>query len=52
MDLVHGYDFKLVQEMYTLGAVAYQLGNTSSCTVTEVKRHWAWLVLGWETVQV
>ena len=31
-----------------LGAAAYQLGNTSSRTITEVKQRWAWLVLGWE----
>ena len=35
-----------------LGAAAYQLGNTSSRTITEVKQRWARLVLGWETVQV
>ena len=35
-----------------LGTAAYQLGNTSSRTITEVKQRWAWLVLGWETVQV
>ena len=35
-----------------LGAVAYQLGNTSSRTITEVKQRWARLVLGWVTVQV
>ena len=34
------------------GAAAYQLGNTSSRTITEVKQHWAQLVLGWDTVQV
>ena len=34
------------------GAAAYQLGNTSSRTITEVKQRWAWLVLGWTTVQV
>ena len=32
------------------GAAAYQLGNTSSRTITEVKQRWARLVLGWETV--
>ena len=30
-----------------LGAAAYQLGNTSSHTSTEVKQRWAWLVLWW-----
>ena len=30
----------------------YQLGNTSSHTITEVKQRWACLVLAWETVQV
>ena len=35
-----------------LGAAAYQLGNTSSRTITEVKQRWARLVLGWETVQL
>ena len=34
------------------GAAAYQLGNTSSRTITEVKQRCAWLVLGWVTVQV
>ena len=34
------------------GVAAYQLGNTSSCTIIEVKQGWAWLVLGWQTVQV
>ena len=34
------------------GAAAYQLGNTSSRTITEVKQRWARLVLGWATVQV
>ena len=34
-------------------AAAYQLGNTSSRTITEVKQRRARLVLGWETpVQV
>ena len=33
-------------------AAAYQLGNTSSCTITEVKQRWVRLVLGFETVQV
>ena len=28
------------------GAAAYQLGNTSSRMITEVKQCWAWLVLG------
>ena len=37
---------------YKKGAAAYQLGNTSSRTITEVKQRWARLVLGWETVQV
>ena len=34
------------------GAAAYQLGNTSSRKITEVKQRWARLVLGWATVQV
>ena len=34
------------------GAAPYQLGNTSSRTITEVKQRCAQLVLGWETVQV
>ena len=34
------------------GAAAYQLGNTNSHTISEVKQRWAQLVLGWETVQV
>ena len=33
-------------------SAAYQLGNTSSRTITEVKQRWAWFVLGWEIVQV
>ena len=37
----------------TSGAAAYQLGNTCSRTITEVKQRWARLLLGWETpVQV
>ena len=36
----------------SLGAATYQLGNTSSRTITEVKQRWARLVLGWLTVQV
>ena len=32
------------------GVEAYQLGNTSSRTITEVKQRWAQLVLRWETV--
>ena len=35
-----------------VGAAAYQLGNTSSCTIPEVKQRGARLVLGWKTVQV
>ena len=35
-----------------VGTAAYQLGNTSSRTITEVKQRWARLVLGWATVQV
>ena len=42
------YHFEITSE----GAAAYQLGNTSSRTITEVKQRWARLVLGWETVQV
>ena len=34
------------------GADAYQLGNISSRTITEVKQRQARLVLGWEAVQV
>ena len=36
----------------SMGPKTYQLENTSSHTITEVKQSWAWLVLGWETVQV
>ena len=36
----------------TIGAVAYQLGNTSSRTISEVKQRWARLVFGWETSSV
>ena len=32
------------------GAAAYQLGNTSSPMITEIKQHLAWLILGYETV--
>ena len=36
-----------------MGAAAYQLGNTSSRTITEVNQRWTRLVLlGWDTVQV
>ena len=38
------------QRWWLLGAAAYQLGNTSSRTITEVKQCWAWLVLEWEAV--
>ena len=34
------------------GAVAYQLGNASSRTITEVKQRRARFVLEWATVQV
>ena len=27
----------------------YYVENTGSRPITEVKQHWAWLVLGWET---
>ena len=37
---------------YECNCAAYQLGNTSSRTITEVKLCWAWLVLGWATAQV
>ena len=33
------------------GAAAYQLGNTSSRTITEVKQRSARFALGWEPVQ-
>ena len=33
-----------------LGAAAYQPGNTSSRTITEVKQCWVRLALGWETL--
>ena len=36
----------------TKGAVVYQLGNTSSRTITGVKRRWAQLILKWENVQI
>ena len=38
--------------LYLEGAAAYQLGNISSRTITEVKQRWARLALGWDTVQV
>ena len=45
-------DERLVHIRKALGAAAYQLGNTSSRMIIEVKKSWARLVLGWETVQV
>ena len=33
-----------------LGAATYQLGNTSSHTIIEVKQRLVGLILGWETV--
>ena len=44
--------FKQIKFVQLFGAAACHLRNTSSCTITEVKQRWAWLVLGWETVQV
>ena len=35
-----------------IGAAAYQVGNTSSCTINKVKQGRDRIVLGWETVQV
>ena len=32
-----------------VGLTAYQLGNTNSHTITEIKQNWAWLVLEQET---
>ncbi len=29
----------------------YHVGHTSSHLNTEVKQHWAWIILGWETLQ-
>ncbi len=29
----------------------YHVGYTSSHSNTEVKQHWAWIILGWETLQ-
>ena len=45
---------RLIKYYYLISrnARAYQLGNTSSHTITEVKQHWAQLVLGWKTVPV
>ena len=40
------------ESLSMIGAAAYQLGNTSSRMITEVKQRWARLVLGWVTVQV
>ena len=40
-----------VHKSFKMGAAAYQLRNTSSRTITEVKQRCAQLVLGWETVQ-
>ena len=44
--------FYYLNKGFLWGAAVSQLGNTSSRTITEVKQHWARLVLGWETVQV
>ena len=45
-------EFYVAYILLLLGAATDQLGNTSSRMITEVKQHWARLVLGWETVQV
>ena len=46
-------NFKLQNDIASrIGAAAYQLGKTSSRTITDVKQCWAWLVLGWENVQI
>ncbi len=34
-----------------LSAEFYHVGYTSSHSKTEVKQHWAWILLGWETLQ-
>ncbi len=34
-----------------LSADFYHVGYTSSHSYTEVKQHWAWIILGWETLQ-
>jgi len=34
-----------------MSADFYHVGYTSSHSNTEVKQHWAWLLLGWETLQ-
>ncbi len=35
----------------TLSQRIYHVGCTSSHLNTEVKQHWAWILLGWETLQ-
>ncbi len=34
-----------------MSADFYHVGYTSSHSNTEVKQHWAWILLGWETLQ-
>ena len=41
------YVKKVIKDGAVEGATAYQLGNTSSRMITEVKQHLARLVLGW-----
>ncbi len=36
---------------HILTADFYHVGYTSSHSNTEVKQHWAWILLGWETLQ-
>ena len=39
----------ILRKSLIFGVLAYQLGNTHSRTITEVKQRLAWLVFGWET---
>jgi hypothetical protein len=39
------------KKVKVLSADFYHVGYTSSHTNTEVKQHWAWILLGWETLQ-
>ena len=40
-----------MQKSFSNGYTEYQVGNTSSCKNTEVKRHGPRLALGWVTIQ-
>ena len=44
---VHHYRLKIYLRKHRQRP--YHVEHTSSRPITEVKQHWAWLVLGWET---